>query len=241
MRPISVILADDHTIVRKALKSLLKAETDIKIVGEAENGREAVHLCHALKPDVVVMDIAMPRLNGLEATRQIIRAELRTQVLILSSYDDFEHVQQSIEAGVTGYLIKQTRSEDLVVAIREVAKENAYFSPLVARHDQDALLQVKRLYTPKDRLTGRGREVLQLIAESLPTKLIALELNISVKAVEKHRRQIMNALDIHDIPGLTRYAVARGMIKVSRPLSAPPIPPPLEAVGLVEPSAPVLP
>jgi DNA-binding NarL/FixJ family response regulator len=217
MKKISILLADDHTIVRQGLRSLLSAEPDMEVVTEAENGRQTVRLARQLKPDVVVMDIAMPQLNGLEATRQIIKEKISTKVLILSSYSDDELIQQLTEAGATGYLIKQTAANDLITAIREVHKGNAYYSPAISKrlfdYYRQSTLEGKPVKRHNERFTSRELEVLQLVAEGRVNKQIAAELCISAKTVEKHRQQVMDKLDIHDIAGLTRYAIAHGIVE----------------------------
>lgn len=218
MQKITVILADDHTVVRQGLRALLAAEDDIEIVGEAGDGRTAVQITKKLLPDVVVMDIAMPQLNGLEATRQITHALPSTKVLILSSYSDDEYVQQLTEAGAAGYLIKQTAANELLKAIREAHRGNAYFSPSIAKRLRDQCREAFAQGQPSvkrrsDHLTTREAEVLQLIAEGRANKQIAAELCISIKTVEKHRQQVMNKLGIHDVAGLTRHAIAKGIIE----------------------------
>ena len=224
MSKIKVMLADDHTVVRQGLRALLEAEPDIDVIGEAESGREAVKMAGRLLPDVVVMDIAMPQLNGLEATRQILHETSSTRVIILSSYSDDEYVEQLTDAGAIGYLMKQTASNDLIKAIREAKEGNAYFSPVIARrmleHYRRAFLNGEANRKNTGTLTRREREVLQLIAEGMTNKAIAFELCISIKTVEKHRQQVMNKLNIHDIAGLTRYAIARGIIE-NKPASNP--------------------
>ena len=224
MEKIRVILADDHTVVRQGLRALLAAEDDIDIVGEAENGRQAIQLVKKLLPDVVVMDIAMPVLNGLEATRQISRAVPSAKVLILSSYSDDEYVQQLTEAGAAGYLVKQTAGNELLKAIREAQRGNAYFSPAIAKRlrDQcrDAFVSGQPGRRRADYLTTREAEVLQLIAEGRANKQIAAELCISIKTVEKHRQQVMNKLNIHDVAGLTRHAISKGIIETNVGLAA---------------------
>src|SRR5438874_11190492 len=224
MEKITVLLADDHIVVRQGLKALLAAEEDIEIVGEADNGRQAVQMVKKFLPDVVVMDIAMPVLNGLEATRQIVRTVPSTKVVVLSSYSDDDYVQQLTEAGAAGYLVKQTAANDLLKAIREAHKGNAFFSPSIAKRLRDQCRQafatgntVKRR---NDYLTTREAEVLQLIAEGRANKQIAAELAISIKTVEQHRQQVMNKLGIHDVAGLTRYALSRGLIERSVPAVA---------------------
>lgn len=223
-----VLLADDHAIVRQGIRVLVEAEPDITVVGEAENGRQAVQMTSKLKPDVIVMDLAMPLLNGLEATRQIIKQDPNAKVLVLSCYSDREYVHQLTEVGATGYLLKQTAADDLIKAVREARKGNAFFTPTICRRLVENYRDAARRGTPvakrKDVLTTREAEVLQLIAEGKPNKQIAEELGISIKTVEKHRQQVMYKLDIHDIAGLTRYAMSRGMIEssvMSRPIEDP--------------------
>src|SRR5256886_11199570 len=219
MEKITVFLADDHTVVRQGLRALLSSEEDMEIVGEAENGRQAVQVVKKLLPDVVVMDIAMPVLNGLEATRQITRTVPSAKVLVLSSYSDDEYVQQLTEAGAAGYLVKQTAANDLLKAIREAYKGNAFFSPSIAKRLRDqcreAFVSGQPVRKRSDYLTTREAEVLQLIAEGQANKQIAAELAISIKTVEKHRQQVMNKLGIHDVAGLTRHAIAKGIIETN--------------------------
>jgi DNA-binding NarL/FixJ family response regulator len=214
---ISVLLADDHTVVRQGLRALLEAEPDIAVVGEAATGREALQLAQTLAPDIVVMDIAMPVLNGVEATRQIIRQVPATRVVILSSYSDDEYVHELTEAGAAGYLLKQAAVTDLVRAIREARKGKAFFSPAISRRLLDNYQQTQLHGVPVRKrasaLTSRQSEVLQLIAEGKLNKQIAFELDLSVKTVEKHRQQLMNKLGIHDIAGLTRYAMSKGIVE----------------------------
>jgi DNA-binding NarL/FixJ family response regulator len=213
----TVLLVDDHTIVRQGLKALLSSEKNITIVGEAQTGREAVELASQLRPSVVIMDLAMPRLNGAEATRQILKTLPSAKIIVLSTYGDDEHVQQALTAGAAAYLLKQTAAEDVVDAIREVSKGNAYFSPAIAKRLREQTLQqpgdTPRM--PDVELTQREAEVLQLIAEGYANKQIAAELNLSVKTVEKHRQQVMQKLNIHNIAGLVRHAAAKGIIEAN--------------------------
>lgn len=221
MSNISVLLVDDHNIVRQGLKALLSAEGDITVTAEAQTGREAVQLAAKIHPEVVVMDLAMPLLNGWEATRQILKAAPSAKVLVLSTYDSDEHVQQAIAAGAAAYLIKQTAAADLVKAIREVRKGNAYFSPPIAQRLREKTYHVAGPDKPVEpatasvELTLREAEVLQLIAEGFANKQIAAELGLSVKTVEKHRQQVMNKLDIHDTASLVRHAAAKGIIEAN--------------------------
>ncbi len=220
MKKITVLLADDHTVVRQGLRALLKAEEDIEVIGEAENGRLAVNLVKKAPPDVVLMDVAMPLMNGLEATRQILKSAPNTKVLVLTSYGDDDCVEQLMRAGAAGYLIKQTAANDLLKAIREVQRGNAFFSPSIAKRLRDQCRQAFTNGQPVKRsgdLTSRESEVLQLIAEGFSNKQIAAELSISIKTVEKHRQQVMNKLNIHDVAGLTRYAISKGLVERTAP------------------------
>ena len=219
MKRITVLLAEDHEIVREGLRKLLEAERDLEVVGEAETGRQAVELAKKLRPAVVVMDIAMPLLNGLEATRQILQAVPGTRVLILSAHGDDAYVEQVTALGAAGYLLKQTSAHILARAVREVQKGNTFFSPAVARrlHNRDGQSPDRVALPGKKgvRLSSREAEVLQLIAEGQANKQVAAELGISIKTVEKHRQSLMKKLNIHDTAGLTRHAIAAGIIESS--------------------------
>jgi len=219
MKRITVLLAEDHTVVREGLRTLLEAEGDIQVVAEAETGRQAVELAKRLRPAVVVMDIAMPLLNGLEATRQILKAVPGARVLILSAHSDDAYVEQVTALGAAGYLLKQTSAHVLSKAVREVQKGNTFFSPAIARRLHNRYGQSpdpgERVRKQGRRLSSREVEVLQLIAEGQANKEVAVELGISVKTVEKHRQRLMEKLSIHDTAGLTRYAIAAGIIESS--------------------------
>ena len=220
MKKISVLLVDDHTVVRQGLRALLQSEEDMEVVGEAENGRQAVGMARKNSPDVVVMDVAMPMLNGLEATRQILKNQPSTKVLVLTSYGDDDCVAQLMRAGAAGYLIKQTAANDLLKAIREVYRGNAFFSPSIAKRLRDQCREsfsTGQAARKSGELTSREAEVLQLIAEGFSNKQIAGELGISIKTVEKHRQQVMNKLNIHEVAGLTRYALAQGLVEKKVP------------------------
>jgi DNA-binding NarL/FixJ family response regulator len=218
-KPITVLLAEDHSIVREGLRTLLLAEADLAVVGEAASGRQAVELVNKLHPAVVVMDIAMPLLNGLEATRQILKTAPATRILILSAHSDDAYVEQVITLGAAGYLIKQTAANVLPTAIREVAKGNSFFSPSISkrldRRNQKTPDRTGVLKKKVAELTSREMEVLQLIAEGNANKETASELGIGIKTVEKHREHLMAKLDIHDTAGLTRYAIGAGIIESS--------------------------
>ncbi|MEI8312535.1 MAG: response regulator transcription factor [Verrucomicrobiota bacterium] len=220
MKKITVLLAEDHMIVREGLRALLNSENDIEVVGEAENGRIAIELAVKLKPAVIVMDIAMPLLNGLEATRQILRAAPATKLLILSAHSDDAYVEHVMALGASGYLVKQTAAHVLPDAIRTVIKGGTFFSPAISKrlqHHQKRALARGELGKNKEpvHLTSREVEVLQLIAEGKANKQTADELHISIKTVEKHRQSLMEKLNIHDTAGLTRHAIAAGIIESS--------------------------
>jgi DNA-binding NarL/FixJ family response regulator len=222
VKKITILIADDHMVVRQGLRALLTTENDLEVVGEAETGRQAVEMAKQLQPNVVLMDIVMPSLNGLEASRQITRQFPECKVLILSSYGDDEYVARLTEVGATGYLIKQSAADDLLKAIREVQRGHRVLSPAIASRlsvtNREPSTRGHTLPARTDHLTPREAEVLQLIAEGQTNKQIACELGISAKTVEKHRQQVMNKLRIHDVAGLTRYAMAKGVIKGSTEL-----------------------
>jgi DNA-binding NarL/FixJ family response regulator len=220
MNLITIIIAEDHTIVREGLGILLGLEKDFLVVAVAANGREAVTLALELRPDVVVMDIAMPLLNGLEATRQILRTAPETKILMLSAHSDDAYVKQALAYGAVGFLVKQTASNLLAEAIREVHQGGACFSPEIRRRldYQEAKARANGDLPPKSgscELSPREMEVLQLIAEGKANKETAWELGISIKTVEKHRQNLMEKLDIHDTAGLTRFAIETGIIESS--------------------------
>ena len=208
--PIQVLLADDHLIVRQGLKALLERE-GIKVVGEAADGHEAVRLAQALRPDVAVLDLAMPLLNGLEAAREILHASPRTQPILLTMYTEDHYVLEALRARIKGYVLKTQAAEALVQAIREVSRGMIYLSPGVSQAVVQAYLAQTDL--SPDPLTPRERQVLQLVAEGKTTKEIAVLLGISVKTAESYRTRIMQKLDIHETAGLVRYAIRRGLIQ----------------------------
>jgi len=220
MKKITVLLSDDHTIVREGLRLLLEKEIDMHVVGEAADGYQSVKEAKRLRPDVVIQDLAMPRLNGLEAARQIAKEAPSAKVLILSAYTDDSYIEHAIEAGAAGYLMKETVGDDLLRAIREVASGNAFFSPPVAKRMlkqwQGKSPNGDMAKTKATMLTSRQTEVLQLIAEGHATKQIAGMLTLSIKTVEKHRQDLMNILNIHNIASLTRYAVSSGVVESNR-------------------------
>jgi DNA-binding NarL/FixJ family response regulator len=217
MKKITVLLADDHTIVREGFCQMLAQEADFEVVGQVADGRQAIALALKLHPDVVLMDIAMPRLNGLEATRQLLKALPSAKVIILSSHNDDASIENAIQSGAAGFLLKQTSARDVCHAIREVHKGKTVLSPLIAKrfrriHPQFSVRE-RGLKPSQAKLTSRQMEVLQLIAEGKANKEMAAELGIGLKTVEKHREHVMQKLDIHDTAGLTRYAISAGIIE----------------------------
>jgi DNA-binding NarL/FixJ family response regulator len=219
MKPnlITMLLAEDHTIVREGFRKMLELDGDFKIVGEAQDGRVAVTLAIKLRPDVVLMDIAMPRLNGLEALRQILKELPGTRVLMLSAHNDDAYVANATASGAAGFLLKQTSAHDVCRAIREVHAGKTFFSPSITRHLDQQKKSGRGGPAQKHavQLTSREMEVLQLIAEGKANKETAAELGIGMKTVEKHREHLMEKLDIHDTAGLTRYAISAGIIESS--------------------------
>jgi len=215
MKKITVVLADDHAVLREGLRLLLQTTHDIAVVGEADDGHRTLTAVKKLQPDVVLLDIAMPLLNGLEAARRIALEVPATKVLILSAYHDHQHVQQALDAGASGYLTKQISSDDLFDAIREISAGKASFSPPIARclsqQWRDGTSPFTTTRAPA--LTTRQTEVVQLIAEGFSSKQIAGVLRLSQKTVGKHREAIMAKLDIHEIASLTRYAVFTGVVE----------------------------
>jgi len=214
----TVVLVEDHEVVREGLRALIQPEADIEIVGEACDGRQAVAVTRELLPNVVVMDICLPQQNGFQATLAIKRASKDTRVLVLSSYDDLECVEQMRDAGVVGFLSKRSAANQLVEAIRTVRSGRTFYSPEVAKRLQDFKNAALRAGRPVDEpveLTARETETLALIAKGLRNKEIAVQMGVSIKTVEKHRQGVMNKLNIHDAAGLTRYALTQGMISAS--------------------------
>ena len=200
MKSITVLLVEDHVVVREGFRKMLEVENDFKVVGEAQDGREAISLVKKLRPDVVLMDIVMPLLNGLDATCQVLKAVPTTKVLMLSAHSDDVYVKNATDFGAVGFLLKQTSAHEVRRAIREVQNGKTFFSPAISRR------QDLRAY-----LTPREIKILQLIAKGKANKETAAELGIGIKTVEKHREHLMEKLDIHDTAGLTRYAIGAGI------------------------------
>ena len=213
---IKVLIVDDHQMFREGLHSMLAAEADIAVVGEAENGRAALKLVREAKPDVVVMDVSMPDLNGIEATRQIKGLAPNVRVIGLSAHSDRRFVSRMLEAGASGYILKEGAFDELSRAIRSVAAGKDYLSPSVTTGVVEAALGKGGRPKPSGlaELTPRQREVLQLIAEGLNTKEVAARLHVSVKTVETHRQQVLKKLDLDGIAHLTKYAIREGLVSL---------------------------
>ena len=218
MKTIKILLADDHRIVREGLRSLLELEKDMHILCEAENGREAVSMAKEYQPDILLIDIAMPYLNGLESARQILQSNPSSRILMLSAHSDIAYFERAIDLGVAGFLIKQTSASIVAKAIRAIVQGKTFFSPSFSKHlvdykkmpDSGTLRKIRNV-----KLTSRETEVLQLTAEGMANKQTASELKISIKTVEKHRQSLMDKLKLHDTAGLTRYAIEAGVIESS--------------------------
>jgi DNA-binding NarL/FixJ family response regulator len=210
---IRILIADDHEIVREGLRSLLEKQPDMEVIAEAENGRTTVALSRKFKPDVVIMDITMPDLNGIEATRQIVTESTGVKVLALSMHSTRKLVTEMLSAGASGYLLKHSAFEELGRALHTVMGNQIYLSPKIANIVVDDYRHCARAKTPLalSTLTNREREVLQLLAEGKSTKKIASSLHVSVSTVESHRKQIMDKLNLHSIAELTKYAISEGL------------------------------
>jgi len=210
---ICVIVADDHHLVRQGIRALLEKADDIEVIGEAADGQEAVELVERLVPDVLVLDIAMPRLNGTQATARVRALGVATQVVILSMHSDETLVREALRSGARGYLLKRSVTEELLLAVRAASRGEIYLSPAISRSIVADLLMFQADYKSGfDLLTPREREVLQLIAEGRTNRAIAQMMQVSVKTVEKHRASLMSKLDVHDVAGLTRIAIKHGLV-----------------------------
>jgi len=216
MDRIRILLVDDHTILRQGIRSLLEKQADFEVVAEADNGRQAVELVRRHRPDVVLMDIAMPELNGIQATEQIRRERRCTQILILTQHDSEEYIRKALAAGASGFLLKDTDSQELIIAIRAIHKGESILSPAVTRLVIEDYLRWGDIRPDKtsNGLTPRENEVLQLIAEGYINKQIAEILCISIKTVQAHRSNLMNKLDLHDKTDLIKYAIQKKIIEL---------------------------
>ena len=213
VKSLRVVLADDHTLVRAGIRKLLELMPDLEIVGEADDGVALLALVEALKPDLVLMDIAMPKLNGLDATRDLLAAWPETRVLILSMHQNKQYVRLALRHGAVGYLLKDAATMELELAIEAIRRGETYLSPAVTKGVLNEYVQhLRGDDPPPGQLTSRQNDILQLIAEGLSTKEIARRLDVSVKTVDTHRSQLMKQLDIHEVAGLVRYALRTGLI-----------------------------
>jgi two-component system response regulator NreC len=218
MKKVKLLVADDHKIFRQGIKKLLEEESDMSVVGEAADGRDAVKKATELKPDVILMDIAMANLNGLEATKQIKKVLPSVRVIMLTMHKNEEYILQSFQAGASGFILKEGAVEELVSAIRSIHQDKSFLSPTISKTLIDAYLrkmETGKTETPFDLLTDREREVLQLIAEGYTNREVAKALFISVKTVEAHRAHIMQKLNIHDIAKLVKYAIQKGLVDLN--------------------------
>ncbi len=206
---VKILLADDHTIVRQGLKLILSAHADLEVVGEAANGRQAVDMANKLRPDVVLMDVQMPELNGIEAAKQMVAANSRIRILALSMHKEAVYVREILKAGARGYILKDAIDTELVNAIRSVAQGDGYLSPAVAGALNEKTADPNN---PGDTLSPREREVLLLIAEGKTNKEIATKLNLSVYTVDSHRGKIMEKLNLHSAGELVRFAIKNGLV-----------------------------
>ena len=217
MTKIRVLLPEDHTIVRKGIRSLLDDDPTIEVVGEAENGREAVAQTEVLRPDIVVMDHTMPLLNGLEATRQILKQSPHVRILILTMHTNEEYIFQFLQAGAAGYLVKQTAPTDLIIAIRAIHRGESFLSPTISKSVIDEYVRAGEAAgkgAVTNTLTEREREILQLIVEGFSSEQIGEQLHISTKTVGVHRLNLMQKLDLHNLADLTKYAIRTGIISL---------------------------
>lgn len=212
MMPIRVLLADDHTLVRAGFRALFQSIDGVDVIAEASDGREALRLVAVHQPDIVLMDIAMSGLNGLEAAARLTQDFPHVRVIMLSMHANEEYVLQALRAGAMGYLLKDASVAELELAVKAVMRDETYLSPAVSKHVVEYVQRIGGESSSLERLTGRQREILQLIAEGRTTQEIAQVLNISVKTVETHRAQLMERLDIHDVAGLVRYAIRMGVV-----------------------------
>ncbi|HKE25690.1 MAG TPA: response regulator transcription factor [Bryobacteraceae bacterium] len=215
MIPIRILLADDHTVVRDGLRALVEKQPDMSVIGEAADGRDTIRMAEEQSPDVIIMDIAMPNMNGIEATRRIIASNPQTAVLILSMHQDESYVLRSLKAGARGYLLKDSVRSDVIEAIRAVVQGRSFLTRKVSRIlQEDYVREMERrgLEDSYDLLTDREREILQLVAEGRTNKEVASMLNISLTTVETHRTHILQKLNLHSIPELILYAVRKGII-----------------------------
>jgi DNA-binding NarL/FixJ family response regulator len=213
-KPVRVLLADDHKLVRAGFRAMLNSLGDVEIIGETGDGREALELIQKHQPDVALLDITMPSLTGLEVAKRVANQIENVRVIILSMHTSEDYIARAVRAGVSGYLLKNADPVELELAIRAAMNGEMYLSPAVSKQlVEDYARRMRQEGAPEEQLTTRQREILQLIAEGKATKDIASGLNLSIKTVETHRKDLMERLGIHDVPGLVRYAIRSGIIK----------------------------
>jgi len=215
MTPVRILLADDHTVMRNGLRLLLERQPHLQVVGEAADGRQAVAICEQAHPDVVIMDIGMPNLNGIEAARQIVSHSPRTAIAILSMHSDESYVIRALKAGARAYLLKDSAEADLLAAVRALTEGKSFFSPAISKilvEDYMRQLESRGAEDTYELLTNREREILQLLAEGKINKEVAAVLNLSLYTVETHRTHILQKLNLHSVPELILYAVRKGII-----------------------------
>jgi DNA-binding NarL/FixJ family response regulator len=211
-KPIHIVLADDHTLVRAGIRALLEKLSGVEVIGEASDGREVLNLVKTQRPEVVLMDIAMPGLNGLESAERMVRDFPGVRIIILTMHDNEEYVLRALKAGVAGYLLKKSATAELETALHQVLRGEIYLSREIKLHKKFPLHGITDQKSPLEQLTGRQREILQLIAEGQNTKSIGDILKVSPKTVEYHRMKLMTGLNVHDVPGLVRFALRVGLI-----------------------------
>jgi len=217
MKPIRILIADDHTLLRDGIRAILESLDDVQVVAEASDGLEAIEMAHKFQPSLVLMDIGMSGMNGLDATAQLRKEFPHLKIVMLSMHANEEYVLQALRAGAAGYLLKDARKQELTFAIKSVAEGKTYLSPQVSRHVIDRYISsVEAESSPLEQITPRQREILKLIAEGRSNKEIAHVLNISIKTVDTHRTQLMERLDIHDVAGLVRFAIKNGLVNLNR-------------------------
>jgi two-component system, NarL family, response regulator NreC len=214
MADLRILLADDHAMLRDGVRMVLEAQPGFRVVGTADNGRDAVRLAHELQPDIAVLDVAMPEINGLEATKEIRELSPDTEIVILSMHEGQEYLREALRAGASGYVLKRAAAKELVGAIQAIRRGESYLDPALTRTlISDYVRQVERDDEAPDSLTDRELEVLKLVAEGMTNRQIALQLNISIKTVQTHRANLMDKLNLHDRTELVRYAIRRGLIQ----------------------------
>ena len=210
-----IVIAEDHTILREGLRSLLSSSSDFEVVGEAEDGREAIRCVEKLKPDLILTDLSMPRMNGMEAIREIKKQSPKTKILVLTVHKTEEYILATLKAGADGYLLKDSTHTELMMAVKNVISGKHYISPAISEKVIEGYVEGKKSLKPRtswETLTQREREILKLIAEGYRNKEIADDLCISVKTVEKHRANLMEKLNLHNVQALTAFAIEKGLV-----------------------------